>query len=99
MLFAVPMRLRISVTAERSVAIVRICGQLEGEGVPELLKMIGSIEGKYAIDLADLERADAKGVEAIHSFREKGVPLRGLPPHLEMLLNREATGNSGSRTQ
>jgi ABC-type transporter Mla MlaB component len=93
------MRLRISVTAERSVTVVRICGQLEGEGVLELLKMIGSIEGKYAIDLADLEHADARGVEAIHNIREKGVSLRGLPPLVEMLLNRGGRENSGSRTK
>jgi hypothetical protein len=93
------MRLRISVTAERSLTVVRVCGQLEGEGVLELLKLIGSIEGTYAIDLAELEHADLKGIEAIHNIRKKGVPLRGLPPHVEMLLNRRGAEYAGSRTK
>ena len=77
-----------------------VAGQLNGDAVPELERVVGSLAGPLRLDLAGLRSADEAGLGALRALRDRGVTLTGLSPfHRLMLSNTRAPGPATSRKQ
>ncbi len=64
-----------------------IAGRLEASSTEDLQEVCRSIEGSLALDLSGLVSADARGLEAIRDFEERGAALRGVSPFIRLLLD------------
>jgi hypothetical protein len=80
--------LRIETIREGSTTVVRIDGDLEGEGVSELERLLSQAVGQLALELANLTHADGRGLGTIRRLESEGVELRGASPFVALLLAR-----------
>jgi hypothetical protein len=65
---------------------VHIDGELAGEGVQEVERLVRSVAGQKAVDLTHLMHADSDGIEVIHTLRRAGAELRGVNAMVKFLL-------------
>ena len=82
----VTMRLRVHTSVEGHVTVVHVDGELTGEGVQELERLVRSVSGPMAVDLAHLMHADNDGLEVIHALQREGAELRGVNAMVKFLL-------------
>lgn len=79
------MRLRITQTSERATTVLRVDGELVGEGARELERVAGTVH-PLRLDLSNLLRADAGGLAALRRQAAAGAELANVPPYFELLL-------------
>ncbi len=80
------MALRITRTTAGTVTTLKIDGDLMREGVAELEKTCESVDGPVDLDLSELMRAEAEGIQALKNLRDGGARLLGVSPYIELLL-------------
>jgi hypothetical protein len=90
--------LRIETAREGHTTVVRIAGDLEGEGVAELERVVQEATGPLALDLSDLTHANGCGLGAIRRLENEGSELRNTPPFVELLLARSRPSPSSTPT-
>jgi anti-anti-sigma regulatory factor len=79
-------RLRVHTIQEGSITVVHIDGELAGEGVQEVERLVRSVAGQKAVDLTHLMHADSDGLEVIHTLQRAGAELRGVNAMVKFLL-------------
>ena len=79
-------RLRVHTIQEGSITVVHIDGELAGEGVQEVERLVRSVAGQKAVDLTHLMHADSDGIEVIHTLQRAGTELRGVNAMVKFLL-------------
>ncbi len=84
------MTIRILRSGDDAVVVLRVEGWLEARDVPELERAVGgSVAGRVALDLSELRSACRSGIQALQSFGERGIVLRGVPPLIALQLDAE----------
>jgi hypothetical protein len=68
-------------------------GRLSHEEIDELESLIGGDPFAVGLELCDLRSADAAGLVALRRFRDLGVSMRGLSPHLALRIDDESDGS------
>jgi ABC-type transporter Mla MlaB component len=82
------MLLRITQTTEGPTTVIRIDGQLVGDGVAELARVSQAAVPPMALDLTHLQQADADGIALLNALADAGAHLRGVSPYIALLLDR-----------
>jgi ABC-type transporter Mla MlaB component len=82
------MLLRITQTTEGPTTVIRIDGQLVGDGVAELARVSQAAVPPMALDLTHLQQADADGLALLNALADAGAHLRGVSPYIALLLDR-----------
>ena len=80
------MTVRIQVTSEGSMAVVRVAGRLVSQETAELRRICPASGGEFVLDLSDLLSADPEGIAVIRALVRDGAKLRGLSPFIRLLL-------------
>ena len=83
------MALRITTTTAGTLTTLKIDGDLMREGVAELEKTCESVDGPVDLDLSELMRADAEGVQDLKKLLATGAQLLGASPYIKLLLESE----------
>ena len=81
------MLLRITQTTEGHTTVIRIDGQLVGDGVAELARVSQAAVPPLALDLTHLQQADADGIALLKALADAGAHLRGVSPYIALLLD------------
>jgi hypothetical protein len=81
------MGIRIDFISDESETVVRIAGCLSGTAVAQLKKACDQIEDPFMLDLSNLSFADDEGIDAIRAIADKGAPVRGASPFVQLLLD------------
>ena len=81
------MNIRIDFISDGSETVVRISGRLDSTAVAQLKEACDPIEDPFVIDLSNLLFADDKGINAIRVLADKGAPVQGASPFVQMLLD------------
>jgi len=82
------MKLRIArETARSGITLIRVDGELVGEGVGELEKVCDAVDGPLQLDLTNLRSADARGLGRIRALAGRGASLVGVSPYIALLLD------------
>ena len=84
-----PFVLRITLSSESSRTVLQVAGELVGEGVAELEKVVSSVAGEIVIDLSELRSADSSAVQTLLIIADRGVELRRDSAYIRFLLDRE----------
>ena len=85
---SIGMKLRIArETARSGITLIRVDGELVGEGVGELEKVCDAVDGPLQLDLTNLRSADARGLGRIRALVGRGASLRGVSPYIALLLD------------
>jgi len=72
---------------------IRVDGRLSHEEVDELESLIGGDPSAVRLELCDLRSADAAGLVALRRFRDLGVSMRDLSPHLALRIDDAPDGS------
>lgn len=80
------MTLRMVLQPEKGGQLFALHGWLSGPEVAEFERVAGDVPVPFRIDLSHLAGADAEGVRALTTQRERGVRLINASPYLELLL-------------
>lgn len=80
------MTLYIACESIAGVRVMRLEGWLEGEGVAELERVIGSGSGSLRLDLAELRSVDKAGLAVLRAHRAAGAAIVGASPYIRLLL-------------
>jgi hypothetical protein len=80
------MTLRMVLQPAKSGQVFELHGWLSGPEVEEFERVAGDVPLPFQIDLFHLAGADASGVTALKTQRERGVRLVNASPYLELLL-------------
>jgi anti-anti-sigma regulatory factor len=80
------MGLRIDMITKGSTTVVKIAGDLQGQGVRELEQTCSGVCGGLVLDLSNLTSADVQGIDMIHRLRDGGARVRNASPWIRMLL-------------
>lgn len=83
------MRLCITRTTDGATTVLRVDGELVGEGVRELERSARAIR-PLRLDLTNLLRADDGGLAASWRLPASGAELANVPPYCALRLEREA---------
>ena len=84
------MTIRIVQSGEDAGLVLRVEGWLEAQDVPELERVVDeSPVAGVALDLSELRAACKRGIQALQSFGERGVVLRGVPHSIALQLDTE----------
>ena len=83
------MQLRITKTTAGAVTTLKVDVELTREGVAELEKACESVDGPVDLDLSELMRADAEGVQALKKLFATGAQLLGASPYIKLLLESD----------
>jgi hypothetical protein len=77
---------RIDVAQQPGFCVVHVAGRLTDAQVPDLLRVCATLV-PIRLDLAELDSANAVGVEALRRLRKEGAEIVGAPPFIELLLD------------
>jgi hypothetical protein len=80
------MECRIDVTYQAGWHVVRIAGRLTDVQVPDLLTVCGPLT-PLQIDLAQLDSANAIGIEALQGLQKAGAQIVGATHFIQLLLD------------
>ena len=86
--------LRIQREANGEV-LLKISGRLDGEGLVELKKLIGSEAAgrRIILDLRELTLVDHKAVGFLRECDSDGIELKNCPPYICEWIARQRDGN------
>ncbi|MHC4179498.1 MAG: hypothetical protein ACYSWU_18455 [Planctomycetota bacterium] len=84
------MPVRITVTREAHLTVLRIDGQLRSEDVGELANERAAAQGPLVLELSNLQSADPKGVEVLLELVALAAEVRGASPYIELLLKTKS---------
>ena len=85
---SIGMKLRIArETARSGITLIKVDGELVGEGVGELEKVCDAVDGPLELDLTHLRSADARGLGRIRALADRGASLVGVSPYIALLLD------------
>ena len=90
------MTVRITQEIASETTILHIDGQLRSEDVSALMNEHRELTGPVALDLSQLQSADADGVAAILEIASLGADLRGVSGYVRLLLSPEGGPSSDS---
>jgi hypothetical protein len=76
----------ITTRQESEGPVVRVDGRLDGEGVPELERVVASLPASLRLELPDLRSADEAGLAALRALRDRGIRLTGVSEYLRLRL-------------
>ena len=82
------MRLCVTEVRDEAVTVLRIDGELYVEGVAELDRVARAAARPLRLDLSNLIRIDAAGLEAVRSLADEGADLVGISPYIQLRLTR-----------
>ena len=83
---AVNMECRIDVTHLGGSCIVSVAGRLTDAQVPDLLRVCATPE-PLRLDLAELDSANAVGIEALKRLQKGGAQIVGATHFIQLLLD------------
>ena len=83
---AADMTFRFTIGKDARGHVVRVAGQLTGDGSAELERAVASLSGQVRLDLADLRSADGPALDMLRDLRARGVVLARASPYLSLLL-------------
>ena len=86
--FEQSMTVRITKEIESGTTILRVDGQLRSEDVGALNNEYGELTGPVALELSQLQSADAAGVAALLEIAALGAELRGVSGYVKLLLSQ-----------
>jgi ABC-type transporter Mla MlaB component len=86
--FEQSMAIRITKEAESEITILHVDGQLRSEDVGALNSEYLELTGPVALELSQLQSADAAGVAALLEIASLGAELRGVSGYVKLLLSR-----------
>ncbi len=81
------MTIRMTQISDGARTIVQIDGRLQAQDTSEVTRGIRAVRGPWILNVANLLSADADGVQLLLDLRSTGVPIHGVSPYLELLLN------------
>ncbi len=82
--------IRILRSGEDTGFVLRVTGWLEERDIPELERVVEESAGAtVALDLSDLRTACRRGLQALRSFRERGIEIRSAPPPVALQLDTD----------
>lgn len=87
-----PLAIRITFDQDSSVRAALVAGWLEDDAVVEADRVLSGYPGLLRLDLTELKRADAAGLDLLRALRARGVHLTGVSPFMRLLLNTETSG-------
>jgi hypothetical protein len=70
--------------------VIEVDGQLAGEGVAELERVIRDAERPFLLNLGGLVSADDAGVELLRTLAKEGTALRDASPYIKLLLEDDS---------
>jgi ABC-type transporter Mla MlaB component len=88
------MTVRITQEFESETTILRIDGHLRSEDVGALMSEHRELTGPVALELSQLQSADADGVAAILGIASQGADLRGVSGYVKLLLSQNGRWDS-----
>ena len=86
--FEQSMTVRITKEIESETTILRVDGQLRSEDVGVLNNKYRELTGPVALELSQLQSADAAGVAAILEIVALGAELRGVSGYVKLQISR-----------
>jgi ABC-type transporter Mla MlaB component len=86
--FEQSMAIRITKEVESEIAILHIDGQLRSKDIGALNSEYLDLTGPVALELSQLQSADAAGVAALLEIASLGAELRGVSGYVKLLLSR-----------
>jgi hypothetical protein len=86
-------QLRVTVTHEAPVTLIKVDGWLEGVGIAELARVLEASPKPVRLLLHDLRGADAQGMSFLRGLANLGTPLEGLSTYLKLVM-----AGGGART-
>jgi ABC-type transporter Mla MlaB component len=84
------MTVRITKIIVFGVSVLHIDGQLRMENVSALMSEYRELTGSVALDLSQLQSADATGVAALLEIASLGAELRGVSGYISLLLSQNS---------
>jgi ABC-type transporter Mla MlaB component len=82
------MTVRITKEIESETTILRVDGQLRSEDIGALNSEYRRLTGPVALELSQLQSADAAGVAALLEIASLGAELRGVSGYVRLLLSQ-----------
>jgi hypothetical protein len=79
-------QLKITLSREAEVTLIRVDGWLAGAGVAEFARVMESAPKPVRLLLHDLRGADTLGLALLRGLADLGTPLEGLSPYLKLVL-------------
>ena len=80
------MECRIDVAYQAGWYVVRVAGRLTDVQVPDLLRVCAALE-PLQLDLAQLDSANAVGIEALQRLQKAGAQIVGATHFIQLLLD------------
>jgi anti-anti-sigma regulatory factor len=80
------MNVRIISSMGSERAVIQVSGRLQSADLPELEKEIGSVDGRFVLDLSELLSADEAGIERLRELGSGRADLRGVSRYVQLLL-------------
>jgi ABC-type transporter Mla MlaB component len=80
------MPIRVQQTSDDYETVLKIDGRLMSDDIDGLAEVLRSVAGATALDLSDLQSADAAGVRLLRETIALGAEVRGASPYMELLL-------------
>jgi hypothetical protein len=84
------MALRITTAIEDGITVLQLHGWLQGTEIGAFEETCSDAALPARIDLHWLVGADAAGIRALRRASDRGIPLTGASPYLELLFRRES---------
>jgi ABC-type transporter Mla MlaB component len=82
------MTVRITKRVESGVCILQVDGWLRSDDVNLLYGEYGDLDRPVALELSQLQSADATGIAALLELSSQGTELRGVSSYVKLLLSR-----------
>lgn len=82
------MKLRITVTQQKTTTVIQIDGQLLVEGIAELEQTCAAAHPPLVLDLTYLRSLDSRGVDALNKLASEGAQVVHASPYIALLLSR-----------
>lgn len=87
------MTLRLVMQTEKAGVSLALHGWLTGPEVAEFERVVGAAALPLRIDLANLVGADASGILALNTQRDRGARLANASPYISILLKSADVGS------
>ena len=83
------MMMRITRREQGDLTVLHVEGGLTGLFVDEMTRACSALDGRFALDLANLRCVDAAGVQLLVELASRGVELLGASPYIALRLQQQ----------